>query len=156
LDATPFLSNKDGKEPDTHYTLLEAYATSMSLLDVHMSATASVSSCHDAMKAFLCTLAVDAASCALHSGDVCRTVELLEQGRTLIWTQMTRFCTSIDTLPGRGDHEEALVKKFRDLSSLLDRPPVNHSEGDEKVDIEAQATHYTRLVKDWNETVEEI
>jgi tetratricopeptide (TPR) repeat protein len=143
-------------EEYTHYTLLEAYATSMSLLDAHMSATASVSSRHDAMKAFPRTLAVDAASCALRSGDVCRAVELLEQGRTLIWTQITRFRTPIDTLPGRGDHEEALVKKFRDLSSLLDRPPVNHSEGDEKVDIEAQATRYTRLVKDWNKTVEEI
>ncbi|KAG2123682.1 hypothetical protein BD769DRAFT_902863 [Suillus cothurnatus] len=99
-------------EEYTYYTLLEAYATSMSLLDAHMSATASVSSRHDAMKAFPCTLAVDAASCALHSGDVCRTVELLEQGRTLIWTQITRFRTPIDTLPGRSDHEEALVKKI--------------------------------------------
>ncbi|KAG1824159.1 hypothetical protein DFJ58DRAFT_738760 [Suillus subalutaceus] len=128
----------------------------MSLLDAHMSSTASVSSRHNAMKAFPRALAVDAASCALHRGDVCRAVELLEQGRTLIWTQLTRFHTPIDTLPGRGNHEEAIVKKFRDLSSLLDRRPVNNSEGDRKVDIEAQATRYTRLVKDWNEAVEEI
>jgi hypothetical protein len=38
------------------------------------------------------TLAVDAASREIRSGDVRRAVELLEQGRTLIWTQMARFC----------------------------------------------------------------
>ncbi|KAG1741663.1 CHAT domain-containing protein [Suillus lakei] len=48
------------------------------------------------------------------------------------------------------------MKKFRDLSSLLDRPPVNHSEGVRKVDVEAEATRYTRLVEDWNEAAEEI
>jgi hypothetical protein len=63
-----------------------------------MSATASVSSRHSAMKDFPSTLAVDAASCALRSGDVCRAVELLEQGRTIIWTQMTRFRTPLDNL----------------------------------------------------------
>ncbi|KAG1781163.1 TPR-like protein [Suillus placidus] len=143
-------------EEYTHCTLLEAFATSMSLLDAYISATASVSSRHDAMKLFPGTLAVDAASCALRSGDVCRAVELLEQGRTLIWTQIARFRMPIDSLPGRGDHQKALMKKFRDLSSLLDRPPVNHSDGDRKVDAEAEATRYTRLVKDWNEAVEAI
>ncbi|KAG2133517.1 hypothetical protein BD769DRAFT_1774633 [Suillus cothurnatus] len=66
----------------SHGTELEAHATSMQLLDAYMSTTASVSSRHNIMKHFSSTLAVDAASCALRSGDVCRAVELLEQGRT--------------------------------------------------------------------------
>ncbi|KAG0694586.1 CHAT domain-containing protein [Suillus ampliporus] len=140
----------------THSTLLEAYATSMNLLDVYMSATASVSSRHDAMKVFPSTLAADAASCALRSGDLRRAVELLEQGRTLIWTQMARFRTPIDSLQERGDHAQALMKKFRDLSSLLDTPSVNHPEGTLRVNVEAEAIRYTRLVKDWNKAVEEI
>jgi hypothetical protein len=48
--------------------------------------------------------AVDAVSCALRSGDVGRTVELLEQGRTTIWTQMARLRTPFDSLQTRGDH----------------------------------------------------
>ncbi|KAG0706216.1 CHAT domain-containing protein [Suillus ampliporus] len=139
-----------------HGTELEAYSTSMHLLDAYMSATASVSSRHSAMKVFPRTLAVNAASCALRHGDVCRAVELLEQGRTLIWTQMARLRTPLDSLQERGDHAESLMKKFRDLSSLLDKPPPNDSEGMRRNDVEAEATRYRYLVEDWNTAVEEI
>ncbi|KAG2336891.1 hypothetical protein BDR05DRAFT_1005489 [Suillus weaverae] len=140
----------------SHGTELEAYATSMQLLDAYMSATASVSSRHDTMKVFLSTLAVDAASCALRSDDVCRAVELLEQGRTVIWTQMTRLRTPLDTLQTRGDHAMTLVKRFRDLSSLLDKGPAIHAEGTPRLGVEAEEARYRRLVEDWNKVVEEI
>ncbi|KAG1722186.1 CHAT domain-containing protein [Suillus lakei] len=140
----------------SHCTELEAYATSMQFLDAFMSATASVSSRHSAMKEFPRTLAVDAASCALRSGDVYRAVELLEQGRTLIWTQMARLRTPLDSLENHGDHAVALMKKFRDLSSLLDKPPASNPEGTTKVSVEAEAARYRRLVEEWNGAVEEI
>ncbi|KAG1823197.1 CHAT domain-containing protein [Suillus variegatus] len=140
----------------SHATELEAYATSMQLLDAYMSTTASVSSRHNIMKDFQITLAVDAASCALRSGGVCRAVELLEQGRTIIWTQMTRLRTPLDSLQTRGNHAAALLKKFRDLSSLLDRPPASYSEATPRVDVEAGETWYRRLVEEWNRVVEEI
>ncbi|KAG1778190.1 CHAT domain-containing protein [Suillus placidus] len=140
----------------SHGTELEAYATSMQLLDAYMSTTASVSSRHNIMKDFPSTLAVDAASCALRSGDVCRAVELLEQGRTIIWTQMTRLRTPLDSLQTRGDHAAALMKKFRDLSSLLDKPPANYPEATPRVNVEAEETRYRRLVEDWNIAVEDI
>ncbi|KAG1831276.1 CHAT domain-containing protein [Suillus variegatus] len=140
----------------SHGTQLEAYATSMQLLDAYMSVTASVSSRHNAMKEFPNTLAVDAASCALRSGDVCRAVELLEQGRTIIWTQMARLRTPLDSLETRGDHAVTLMKRFRHLSSLLDKPLASHSESTPKVDVEAEETWHRRLVEDWNGAVEEI
>ncbi|KAG2147890.1 CHAT domain-containing protein [Suillus bovinus] len=139
----------------SHGTQLEAYATSMLLLDAYMSATASVSSRHNTMKEFPNTLAVDAASCALRSGDIGRAIELLEQGRTIIWTQMTRLRTPLDRLQTCGDHAVTLMKKFADLSSLLDKSP-SHPEGTQRIDVEAEATRYRRLVEDWNGTVEEI
>ncbi|KAG1837334.1 TPR-like protein [Suillus subalutaceus] len=110
----------------SHGTQLEAYATSMQLLDTYMSTTASVSSRHNAMKDFPGTLAVDAASCALRSGDT------------------------------RGDHAVALMERFRDLSSLLDKSPASHPEGSRSIAAEAEATRYRRLVEDWNRVVEEI
>ncbi|KAG2111019.1 CHAT domain-containing protein [Suillus clintonianus] len=140
----------------SHDTELEAYVTSMQLLDAYMSATASVSSRHNTMMDFPRTLAADAASCALRSGDVCRAIELLEQGRTLIWTQMTRLRTPLDGLQDLGDHAVALMKKFRYLSSLLDTPPTNDPEGTPRVNVEAEASRYRRLVEDWNRAVEEI
>ncbi|KIK39525.1 hypothetical protein CY34DRAFT_89051 [Suillus luteus UH-Slu-Lm8-n1] len=139
-----------------HGTELEAYGTSMQLMDAYMSATASISSRHSALKDFPRTLAVDAASCALRSGDVRRAVELLEQGRTIIWTQMTRLRTPLDSLQTHSDHAAALVKRFRDLSSLLDKPPAIHADGTPSVDVEAAATRYRRLVENWNGVVEEI
>ncbi|KAG2151577.1 uncharacterized protein EDB93DRAFT_1138212 [Suillus bovinus] len=65
------------------------------------------------MKDFPSTLAVDAASCALHSGDVCDAVELLEQGRAIIWTQMTRLRTPLDSLQTHGNHAVALMKRIQ-------------------------------------------
>ncbi|KAG1879435.1 hypothetical protein C8R48DRAFT_668276 [Suillus tomentosus] len=82
---------------------------------------------------------------ALLSGNVCRAIELLEQGRTIIWTKM-----------GCSNHAVSLMKKFRDLSSLLDRPPASHSEGTSRIVVEAEEALYRRLVVDWNGTVEEI
>ncbi|KAG1731993.1 CHAT domain-containing protein [Suillus paluster] len=140
----------------SHGTELEAYATTMQLLDAFMSATASVSSRHHIMKEFPSTLAVNAASCALRRGDVCRAVELLEQGRTLIWTQMARFRMPLDSLQDRGAHAEALMKKFRDLSSVLDQPPSNHLEGTSRVNVEAGATKYRCLVEEWNTVLKDI
>ncbi|KAG1890194.1 hypothetical protein F4604DRAFT_1914747 [Suillus subluteus] len=139
-----------------HGTELEAYVTSMRLLDIYTSVTASVSSHRNAMKGFPSTLAMNAASCDLRSGDVLRTVELLEQGRTLIWTQMTRLHTPLDSLQTCGDHAVALMKRFRDLSSLLNKPPASHLVGPPRVDVEAETTWYRRLVADWNRALEEI
>jgi hypothetical protein len=48
------------------------------------------------------------------------------------------------------------VKKFRDLSSLLDKPPANKQEATPRVDVEAEEARYRHLVKDWNGAVEEI
>ncbi|KIK33364.1 hypothetical protein CY34DRAFT_99712 [Suillus luteus UH-Slu-Lm8-n1] len=139
-----------------HDTVLEAYGTSMQLLDAYMSATGSVSSRHSAMKDFPSTLAVNAASCALRSGDVRRAVELLEQGRTIIWTQLTRLRTPLDSLQTRGSQAVILMKRFRDLSSLLDKQHASHADATQVVDVEVAATQYRRVVEDWNGVVEEI
>ncbi|KAG2744383.1 hypothetical protein P692DRAFT_20837907, partial [Suillus brevipes Sb2] len=85
-----------------------------------------------------------------------RAVELLEQGRTIIWNQMTRLRTPLDNLQTHNDHAAALMKRFRDLSSLLDRPSASHGDGTPSVNVEAADARYRRLVEDWNGVVEEI
>jgi tetratricopeptide (TPR) repeat protein len=143
-------------EKYTHSTLPEAYATSIQLLDDYISATASVSSRRHMMRLFPPTLAVGATSCALRHDEVCRAVELLEQGRTLIWTQMARFRVPIEGLQERGDRANTLVKKFRELSYLLDKPSAKLHEGTPRLIVDAEAVRYTGLVDDWKKTVEEI
>jgi hypothetical protein len=48
------------------------------------------------------------------------------------------------------------MKRFRDLSSVLDRPPASHADDTQSVDVEAEDTRYRRLVEDWNGVVEEV
>jgi hypothetical protein len=69
---------------------------------------------------------------------------------------MTRLRTPLDSLQTRGDHAVALMRRFRDLSSLLDRPPASHADGTPSVNAEAAATRYRRLVENCNGVVEEI
>ncbi|KAJ8582403.1 hypothetical protein M405DRAFT_566333 [Rhizopogon salebrosus TDB-379] len=142
-------------EKYAYSTLPEAYATSLQLVDAYISATASMSSRHHMMKDLPPTLALDAASCALRHGDVCRAVEVLEQGRTLIWTQMARFRVPIECLQERDHHASALVKKFRELSYLLDKRQ-KFQEGTLRFRVDVEATRYTGLVDEWKKTVEEI
>ncbi|KAJ8584727.1 TPR-like protein [Rhizopogon salebrosus TDB-379] len=125
-------------EKYTHSTLLEAYATSIQLLDDYISATASLSSRHDMMRLFPHTLAVGAASCALRHGE------------------MARFRVPIEGFQERSDHADALVKKFRELSYLLNKPPAKLQEGTPRLIVDAEAVRYTDLVDEWKKTVEEI
>ncbi|KIJ59201.1 hypothetical protein HYDPIDRAFT_101115, partial [Hydnomerulius pinastri MD-312] len=147
---------KDAEEHQ-HTSALDAYTLSLQLLDSHISATTSVSSRHQARKHFPSDLAVDAASCALRQGDVCRAVELLEQGRALHWTQIARFRTSLDNFRSRDPLAEVLVKRFQDLSAMLNRPAQTpFDEGRSVTTIEAEAQRYRDLVEQWNKVVEEI
>ncbi|KIJ62894.1 hypothetical protein HYDPIDRAFT_30035, partial [Hydnomerulius pinastri MD-312] len=140
-----------------HPSALDAYTQSLQLLDSHISATSSVSSRHQARKHFPHDLSVNAASCALRQGDVCRAVELLEQGRALHWAQIARFRTSLDDLRSRDPRADVLVKRFRDLSAMLNRPAqTSFNEGRSTTTVEAEAQHYRDLVEEWNKVVEEI
>ncbi|KAG2066684.1 hypothetical protein BDR04DRAFT_1121026 [Suillus decipiens] len=154
--ALNLLTKDDPRRPLVHYSLAKVHllfhwsgldgtgpgedTNSLNAAMHHhkAAAKASLSSRHNAMKDFPRTLAIDAASCALRSGDI------------------TRLRTPVDSLQTRGDHAVTLMKRFRDLSSLLDKPSVRHPEGSSRVDVEAEATHYRRLVKDWNGVVAEI
>ncbi|KIJ64030.1 hypothetical protein HYDPIDRAFT_28924 [Hydnomerulius pinastri MD-312] len=144
-------------EEHKHTSALDAYAQSLQLLDSHISSTSSVSSRHQARKDFPSDLSVNAASCALRQGDVCRAVELLEQGRALHWTQIARFRTSLDNLHSRDPRAEELVKQFRDVSDRLNRSAhMSFDDGRSIPTDEAKAYHYRDLVEEWNKVVEEI
>ncbi|KIJ60755.1 hypothetical protein HYDPIDRAFT_31972 [Hydnomerulius pinastri MD-312] len=136
---------------------LDVYALSLQLLGSHISTTTSVLSRHQARKHLPHDLSVDAASCALRQGNACCAVELLEQGRALHWAQIASFRTSLDDLRSRDAHAEMLVKRFRDLGAMLNRPDqTSFDEGRSVTTIEAEAQHHRDLVEEWNNVVEEI
>ncbi|KAF8837133.1 hypothetical protein BDN67DRAFT_909783, partial [Paxillus ammoniavirescens] len=145
-------------ESHHHSSALDAYARSLQLLDSHLSAMASISARHQARMHFSANLSVDAASCALRCGDSCRALELLEQGRTTLWTQMARFHTPLSQ-PASGDpHAETLVQRFQSLSLMLNQQPADGSstQNSSKLTAEAEARQYRNLVDEWNQVVSQI
>jgi hypothetical protein len=94
----------------SHSTELEAYATSMQLLGAHMSATASVSSRHSAMKDF---------PRALRTSDTRRAVELLEQGRTI------RHVDPDDTTPHASRQPPDSRRSCSDSDEEIQRPQLH-------------------------------
>lgn len=137
-------------EEYNHDSALEAYACCFQLLDTHLAATASITSRHDFVQHF--PHMVDAASCALRRGNVCRALELMEQGRTFVWTQISRYRTPIDDLFQLGERPRELATRFQKLSSLLDNP----HEADGSMYKEEKASRYEHIVHDWNTVVEDI
>ncbi|KAG1717671.1 CHAT domain-containing protein [Suillus lakei] len=109
----------------SHSTELEAYATSMQLLDITLVTSVALLNCWN--------------KAGLLSGPRWHDSACL--------LTASRHC---------GDHAVTLMKRFRDLSSLLDKPPASNAEGTPRVDVEAEETRYRRLVEDWNRAVEDI
>jgi hypothetical protein len=75
------------------------------------------------MKHFPVDLSVDAASCALRCGNVPHALELLEQGRALLWTQQARFHILLDDLrtsDPRGVQAILSYDEFRWIPEHLD------------------------------------
>ncbi|KIJ19490.1 hypothetical protein PAXINDRAFT_166649 [Paxillus involutus ATCC 200175] len=148
----------ESHQHDPSQSALNAYDCCLQLFDSHISAAASISSRYDAMKHFPVDLSVDAASCALHCGNVPHALELLEQGRALLWTQLARFHTLLDNLRSSDPRAALLVQRFQELSSILKTEPADKpcSEPRVPVDVEVEAVRYRQLVAEWNNVVEEI
>ncbi|KAF8836483.1 hypothetical protein BDN67DRAFT_1005403, partial [Paxillus ammoniavirescens] len=145
-------------ESHHHSSALDAYERSLQLLDSHLAATASIPTRHQARMVLPANLAVDAASCALHCGDICRALELLEQGRTTLWTQMARFHTPLSQLASGDPHADTLVQRFQSLSLMLNQQPPNGSSttNSSRLTVEAEAGQYRHLVDEWNQVVSQI
>ncbi|KDQ55018.1 hypothetical protein JAAARDRAFT_208795 [Jaapia argillacea MUCL 33604] len=126
-------------EEKRHSSSLAAYKRSLHLLDRQVSVGRDVSSRRTLRTGVSMTLASDAAACALDEGQYELAVELLEQGRGLLWAQLFRFRTSLEDLRRLGSTETALADEFDRLSQLLERGAISndsrreHDGGHEKV-----------------------
>ncbi|KIL59209.1 hypothetical protein M378DRAFT_169612 [Amanita muscaria Koide BX008] len=138
-----------------HDSALDAYGHCLRLLDIHLATTASIDSRYQMRKDFPPYQAVNAASCALRQGDCSRAVEMLEQGRTLIWTQLARHLTPVHELLRGDDHSVELVNRFVELVARLHTTPTL-SENTDKVSAEAAARSYKSLMDDWDNIIADI
>lgn len=113
-------------------------------------------------------LAADAAACAIRAGQAGLAVELLEQGRSVLWSQALNLRTDLTELTLT---EPALARRLDDIRSELDRPlPVDatrpespvSADHDEAVanrrsrDLQAAIDRRRSLAREWTKTLAEI
>ncbi|KAH8115661.1 CHAT domain-containing protein [Phellopilus nigrolimitatus] len=102
-----------------HASTLRAYRVALSLLESSLVISPTVQMQHKTLSSAknYPTLASDAASYAIEVGEVAQAVEMLEQGRALIWSQMRGLRTPMDQPVGV---DEDLVNRFLDTSRKLE------------------------------------
>jgi hypothetical protein len=107
-------------------------------------------------------LALDAASSAIDAGELRSAVELLEQGRAVLWSKLRGYRHPLDELRAI---DEELADQFKALSSQLEclatssesQPAEsNGAKPITSVSFEAKMQRHRILSQDWNDTVRKI
>ncbi|KAL5478605.1 hypothetical protein ACEPAI_2790 [Sanghuangporus weigelae] len=102
-----------------HSSLIEAYRTAMSLVQRALTIRPTLSEQHK----FLCSdsrhqaLPLDAVSHSIERGELTQAIEFLEQGRSLLWSQMRGFRTPLEQLSGV---DGALAESFENCNRRLE------------------------------------
>jgi CHAT domain-containing protein/tetratricopeptide (TPR) repeat protein len=103
-----------------HPSLLLAYETSLRLLIQHLATLPSLPQHLVILKNLTSSLAVDAFSACLRKCAPARAVELLEQGRGVFWTQLTRLrSTPLDEVVVSSPAGKMLADEFTRLALLI-------------------------------------
>ncbi|KAF8838030.1 hypothetical protein BDN67DRAFT_934483 [Paxillus ammoniavirescens] len=147
-----------------HSSALRAYQTSLDFLDKHVVSAASVKHRHETilehrLARHTKSLADNATACAISEGRLEVAVELSEQGRGLLWSQMARIRTPLDSLRSADEDGRTLASEFERISSQLMRSSVPVSNGVlsvSRLSLEEDARRYRQLSKELDAIVERI
>ena len=132
-----------------HSSVLDAYRTSLDILDHFTSFNSSLDSRHEIMQARVADLANNAFSCSTRHGNFQMAVELLEQGRGILWNQLARFDISLVALERLGHQGHALKNRFTQLSADLRK----HAQGS---GLGGSIGPYWRVQEEWESVVDKI
>ncbi|OAX36334.1 TPR-like protein [Rhizopogon vinicolor AM-OR11-026] len=104
-----------------HSSVLTAYHTALMFLDhwQHLAGLSSSSHHFNLVREATSSMAMDAFSCGVRHHALMTAVELVEQGRAVFWTQLSRFHAPADQISASGHMGEALVVEFKELSFHL-------------------------------------
>ncbi|EKM60625.1 uncharacterized protein PHACADRAFT_189751 [Phanerochaete carnosa HHB-10118-sp] len=105
---------------ENHPSTLEAYRTGLELLEQYLTCIPTLELQHEAVREAK-SLSSNAAAYAIGQGDLKLAVEMLEQGRALLWSQVRRLRTPLDQLAadeGSVHLRDAFLEKSRALETL--------------------------------------
>ncbi|KAG2337714.1 hypothetical protein BDR05DRAFT_941178 [Suillus weaverae] len=138
-----------------HGSALEAYSTSLELLDAHLATRSSATSRREAAAPFTCarSLPVDAASCAIRCDNLRHAVELMEQGRCQQWSLASRLKTPVEDLESANP---TLAHNYLELSKLVSNAAQSSATITDRAAADWAATEYRGLTRQWEAAVAEI
>ena len=99
------------------------------------------------------TFASDATHIAIKAGDPKRAVELLEQGRGLLWSRLNHYQYPLDRLR---DVEPILAKKYEELSKRLENLAISPVSLELRRATDKMMEELHVASKEWDEVVEQI
>ncbi|KAG8922746.1 hypothetical protein FRC02_011636 [Tulasnella sp. 418] len=134
-------------------SLVRAFERALNLADQYLLIRSSISSRHRLLPSIPFTLAPDAAAVAIAAGDVKKAVEFLEQGRSLLWSQMGRYRTSIQALQ---DVDPGLAEEFGKLSAQLEASAIPQMSEMPHLSMEDEDRKYRQVNDAWMEVIEKI
>ncbi|KAI9458458.1 TPR-like protein [Boletus coccyginus] len=102
-----------------HPTIVLACETSLRLLTQYLATLPPLPQHLDVLKSLTSSLAADAFSACLHENTPSHAVELLEQGRGVFWTQLTRLRSPLEDLVVSGPAGKVLADKFTQVALLI-------------------------------------
>ena len=100
-----------------HQSAVHAYTKSLTLLGRRLILAPTLESQQSLLASVPAALALHAASCSINRGEFKSAIELLEQGRAVLWSKLRGYRHPLDKL--RTIHKE-LVDQFETLSGELE------------------------------------
>ena len=102
-----------------HPSTLLAYRTALRFLLQYSTALPSLPQHLTVLKTLSSSLAADAFSACLRNSSSTIAIELLEQGRGIFWSQLTRLRSPLDDVIASGRAGKMLADEFKRLTSLI-------------------------------------
>ena len=110
----------------SHSSSTDAYRTAFELLEVILANTRSLELRYLRLTSASIrrtkNLAADAAACAIRFDDIETALEILEQGRSLLFTQVGRYRTQVDDLEAV---QPTLAYEFKTISTKMEASSMN-------------------------------
>jgi len=143
-----------------HQSTISAYSTLLHLLDYCLHLYPNIDLQHKFLATIPRSLASDAASAAIDAGDLMAAVELLEQGRTILWSRMAKYRHPLDQLrkvnTDLADCFQALTVQLEHLSLSSGSGPLDRKGYKVSANLEVQMQQNRILLENLQEVLGKI
>ena len=141
-----------------HPSAVHAYTKSLTLLGRRLILAPTIEAQQNLLANVPKTLALDAASCSINRGEFRSAIELLEQGRAVLWSRLRDYRHPLDKLR---TIDKELFDQFETLSGQLERLSMSvesrlSASESSRPSFEAKMQQHRILSEKWDDVVDKI